>query len=131
MAILTHNVAVDGAWWGPAYNNADQVPAEVATKITNPKAWGGVLPDPSAWDAPTEDAPAADPLQSGGEGGPQEPPAPAATDTPPDFDSMTREQLVAFIEAHPDGTVDNRLGDEKMRATAAALPPVPPVTTEG
>lgn len=40
MSRLASNVHVDGTWYGPSYGNADQVPAEVAAKITNPAAWG-------------------------------------------------------------------------------------------
>jgi hypothetical protein len=46
---LVKNVAVDGTWYGPAHGNADQVPAEVASQITNPKAWEG-SPEQSSGD---------------------------------------------------------------------------------
>lgn len=50
MSILVRNVNVDGVWWGPAWGNADQVPAEVAARITNPKAWdGGKVPGADPW----------------------------------------------------------------------------------
>ena len=45
MAKLIGNVFVDNAWFGPAHGNADDVPAEVARQIVNPKAWdGGEVP---------------------------------------------------------------------------------------
>jgi hypothetical protein len=36
--VLRANVAVDGAWYGPAYRVIDP-PAEVAGRISNPDAW--------------------------------------------------------------------------------------------
>jgi hypothetical protein len=46
MATLIANVVVGDVWYGPAYGNADDVPAEVARQIPNPKAWhDGELPD--------------------------------------------------------------------------------------
>lgn len=38
---LARNVYVDGKGYGPAFGNADNVPADVAERITNPRAWGG------------------------------------------------------------------------------------------
>jgi hypothetical protein len=46
MSKLIGNVFVENEWYGPAYGNADQVPADIAAKIPNPKAWAdGELPD--------------------------------------------------------------------------------------
>lgn len=39
MGKLVANVNVDGTWYGPDHDNADDVPAEVAEQITNPDAW--------------------------------------------------------------------------------------------
>ncbi len=57
---LTAFVNVDGTWYGPA----DDVPAEVAAKIQNPKAWAaGSAPAPAA-------APVADEVKEPPRGGP-------------------------------------------------------------
>jgi hypothetical protein len=51
---LIVNVFVDdlpqshsGTWWGPDYGNADQVPTDVAARITNPAAWATRPPENS------------------------------------------------------------------------------------
>ena len=44
---LVKNVKVGGTWYGPAYGNADQVPADVAKRIVNPRAWEGKGEDES------------------------------------------------------------------------------------
>lgn len=44
---LVKNVAVGRTWYGPAYDNADKVPADVAKQITNPAAWEGKGEDES------------------------------------------------------------------------------------
>lgn len=36
---LVVNTEVDGTWYGPAHGNADQVPADVAERITNSACW--------------------------------------------------------------------------------------------
>lgn len=87
MATLIRNVCVDREWWGPAWGNADQVPAKVARRITNPAAWD--TPDlyPGV---PTY--------------------AEAARVTVPDLDRLTRQQLVDLararnIQVNPRGRV--------------------------
>lgn len=45
MPKLVKNVAVDKTWYGPAHGNAENVPAEVAERITNPNAWDEVPGD--------------------------------------------------------------------------------------
>jgi len=37
--VLVTNTEVDGVWYGPSYNNAHLVPADVAERITNPACW--------------------------------------------------------------------------------------------
>lgn len=44
MGKLVRNVFVDGAWWGPAYGNADDVPDDVAEQITGASCWAGDSP---------------------------------------------------------------------------------------
>lgn len=39
---LVRNVYVDGKGYGPAFSNADRVPADVAARVTNRRAWGDV-----------------------------------------------------------------------------------------
>lgn len=51
---LVRNVAVNGVWYGPSYPTR-QVPAHVAEKITNPRAWEGGEPPA----VPTESPPKA------------------------------------------------------------------------
>lgn len=41
MRRLVRNVKVGNDWYGPAYDNATNVPDDVAEQITNPKAWDG------------------------------------------------------------------------------------------
>lgn len=70
MARLTGFVHVDGAVYGPD----DEVPAEVAARITNPRAWeGGVLPltddaGPAATSAADGDTPTEPPRSGAGSG---------------------------------------------------------------
>jgi hypothetical protein len=44
---LVKNVYVGKVWYGPAHGNAENVPAEVAARITNPRAWEGKGEDES------------------------------------------------------------------------------------
>lgn len=55
MAKLTRNVHVpDHGWFGPAHDNAENVPDEVAALITNPVAWDEA---PIRADAPPQPEP--------------------------------------------------------------------------
>lgn len=59
-AQLAGRVFVGGAWYGPG----DDVPADVAVEITNPKAWvGGKVPDLDSEDTVVE-IPEGDPAES-------------------------------------------------------------------
>lgn len=97
MSKLVANVAVDGVWYGPAYGNEADVPAEVAERVTNP----------SVWDKPPESVQVAEP--AGPTGAPR---GPSLADL--DAISEDKEALVAFRDAH-DLDVDGRLGVDKLR----------------
>lgn len=54
MRRLVRNVKVGNTWYGPAYDNANDVPAEVAEQIVNPAAWEGDLTSPAGDDEDRE-----------------------------------------------------------------------------
>lgn len=133
MATLVGNVHVDGVWWGPAHGNADQVPADVAARITNPKAWADgpptVDPDASGGDdtgpEPPTPQPGAPDVPAEATGGDVREADEAPTDVdrgqaPVDLASMDKDQLIAHIEAHGQA-VDKRLGVDNLRPIAEAL----------
>lgn len=94
MARLVKNVRVDGVWYGPAYGNAENVPAEVAERITNPNAWDEMPGD-------------------GGQG----------NDDVVDVEALTTEyRKLTRDEDHPDGRdPDQRWRPDTLRSKVEAL----------
>jgi hypothetical protein len=55
---LVRNVLVGRTWYGPAHGNADNVPADVAALVVNPRAWGERADAGVGGEAPLPEAPA-------------------------------------------------------------------------
>lgn len=91
MRALNTNVYVDGTWYGPG----DRVPAEVAEKIANPKAWSD--DDPPQADRTEQGAAVKQPNRKGpGSGGSAWVEFAASKGVTEKFDS--KEALIAHLE---------------------------------
>ncbi len=109
MSKLIRNVVIDGRGFGPGYGNADDVPADVAARITNPAA-GDTPPKAHDSDVSAPVAPA------------EPPPAPTVPEPEPEpqgvpvdiLDGLDVDDLRSV--ADDEGVkVDGRWGEDRLR----------------